>query len=279
MSASWGLDIEQKLRSKAEQIDLNTLNSDIQNLQSQIDSISGGDSDTSLGSLALRVSETESELEFLLGSDGTDEEPSSEGKIAEIEKSITDLGSEVKNTYVTKESITTDSDDTVYIFVKQAVYDSDVEEREKALKAKVETDEVSTPLINTTQVTISDVSITSTGTSLFVDSEEVALVKDVPKIMYLTQAKYDEMKNKGELKSDTYYYTTSDENYITRTEFQSKSDEINDSILDAGGRLNTLTTTVGQLETLIGSLSATVESLKSRLDALETTSDKESDEV
>jgi hypothetical protein len=100
MSASWGVDIENKLGKKANQVSVNVLNDNIIDLQKQIESLSGGDNETSLKGLSERITNAESELDFLLGTEGTDEEPSSEGKISEIETTISDLDNKIVNNYV-----------------------------------------------------------------------------------------------------------------------------------------------------------------------------------
>jgi hypothetical protein len=55
MSASWGVDIENKVSKKANQVDVTSLNTKVKDLQTQIDTISGGEGDTSLSSLDQRL--------------------------------------------------------------------------------------------------------------------------------------------------------------------------------------------------------------------------------
>ena len=269
MSAAWGVDIENKLGKKANQVAVNALNENIKGLQSQIDSLSGGDSETSLSSLAERISNTESDLQFLLGTEGTDEEPSTQGKISEIEDAITELDTKVAEQYVTKESITNENDTTDYIFVKKSEYSQDVSNREEALSKKLTTELVETDLINTSQLTLSELPVTSNGSDLLVDNKEVALKEIVPIIIYLSQQEYDDLEKTGELNPDAYYCTNNEEIYVTKTDFDTKVTQINTSIRAANSAVKDLSTKVASLEAQVATLLETIESLKSRMEVLE----------
>ena len=275
MSASWGVDIENKLSKKANQVTINALNDNINGLQEQINSLSGGDSENSLSALAERLTKTESELDFLLGTEGTDEEPSSEGKISEIESTIETLDTKVTEEYVSKASITTESDDTTYIFVKKSEYNQDMENRDVAMKEGITTNKATAVLVETNQVTITKLPITSNGTDLLVNDKEVALVDDVPKIVYLTQAEYDALESSGELDSDTYYYTTNEEVYVTKTEFNTKTTQLNTYIQAISNTVTELSNTMQQQQTTIETLLLEIESLKGRLEVLEGTSEND----
>ena len=279
MSASWGVDIENKLGKKANQVAVNALNNSIKGLQDQINSLSGGDSENSLSALSERLTKTESELDFLLGTEGTDEEPSSQGKITEIEESISSLDNKVTEQYVSIESITSDNDDTAYIFVKKSEYAKDVEDRDAALKEKLETETIKASTVDTTQINIAELPVTSNGTNLLVDSKEVALVQDVPKITYLTQVEYDALVESGELDPDTYYYTTNEEIYVTKTDFDAKVTQLNTQIKAANTAINMLSTTVQEMQTTIETLLSTIDTLQNRLDALEGTHEEGTEEL
>lgn len=268
MSASWGVDIENKLGKKANQVAVNVLNDNIKDLQEQINLLSGGDSETSLSSLAERLEATESGLNFLLGTEGTDEEPSTEGKISEIETSITNLDTKVTEEYVSKESITNENDTTNYIFVKKSDYAKDVIDRAEALGKEVITESLKADLTETDQITLSELPITSNGTDLLVNSEEVALTKDVPKMVYLSQAEYDAIPPE-EIDPDTYYYTTAEEIYVTKTEFDTKVTQINTSISAANTAILEQKETIQTLQDRIEELLATIETLQERIEVLE----------
>ena len=253
MSASWGVDIENKLGKKANQTSINALSSSINNLQEQINLLSGGDSETSLSSLAERLSETEADLEFLLGTEGTDEEPSTEGKISEIESSISNLDTKVTQDYVSIESITTESDSNNYIFVKKSDYTSDIAAKDAEMAKEISTESVKTTTIDTNSIKVSNITVTSDGSDLLINDEEIALTKDVPKIVYLTQADYDKLTPE-EIDHDAYYYTTGEEIYVTKTEFDAKVTQINTSIENLQKQITALSDTIDKLEVRIVAL-------------------------
>ena len=253
MSASWGVDIENKLGKKANQTSINALSNSINNLQEQINLLSGGDSETSLSSLAERLSETEADLEFLLGTEGTDEEPSTEGKISEIESSISNLDTKVTQDYVSIESITTESDSNNYIFVKKSDYTSDIAAKDAEMAKEISTESVKTTTIDTNSIKVSNITVTSDGSDLLINDEEIALTKDVPKIVYLTQADYDKLTPE-EIDHDAYYYTTGEEIYVTKTEFDAKVTQINTSIETLQKQITALSDTIDKLEVRIVAL-------------------------
>lgn len=258
LAASWGLEIEDKLGKKANQTHINALGNSINDLQEQINLIAGGNSDTSLSNLAGRLSETEASLEFLLGTEGTDEEPSTNGKISDIESSISDLNDTLTSQYVTKESITTENDDTVYIFVKKADYIKDTQDRENALKESISTKNVSTQTLESESMSLGNLDLTSDGNDLFINTKEVAILSDVPKMKYLTQAEYNAL-GPDEIDSDTYYYTTDEEIYITKTEFDDKVAQLNTSISTLQKQITDLLDTITKLEGRISSLESSNE--------------------
>lgn len=258
LAASWGLEIEDKLGKKANQTYITALGNSINDLQEQINLIAGGNSDTSLSNLAGRLSETEASLEFLLGTEGTDEEPSTNGKISDIESSISDLNDTLTSQYVTKESITTENDDTVYIFVKKADYTKDNQDRENALKESISTKSVSTKTLESESMSLGNLDLTSDGNDLFINTKEVAILSDVPKMKYLTQAEYNAL-GPDEIDSDTYYYTTDDEIYITKTEFDDKVAQLNTSISTLQKQITDLLDTITKLEGRISSLESSNE--------------------
>ena len=253
MSASWGVDIENKLGKKANQTSVNVLSNSINNLQEQIDLLSGGDSETSLSSLSERLSETEASLEFLLGTEGTDEEPSTEGKISEIESSISNLDTKVVQNYVSIESITTENDSNNYIFVKKSDYTSDIAAKDAEMAKEISTESVKTTTIDTNSIKVSNIMVTSEGSDLLINDEEIALTKDVPKIVYLTQSDYDKLTPE-EIDHDAYYYTTSEEIYVTKTEFDAKVTQINTSIANLQKQITDLSDTIAKLEVRIVAL-------------------------
>ena len=260
MSAAWGVQIEELVSNKVNKDELNTLYTNVNNLKERVNAISGGDNENSLGSLSERVSETETDLRFLLGTEGTDQEPNSKGKIYEIEESITTLDSKLSDEYVTKESITTDSDDTVYIFVKKSEYEEYMRIRDEAASKAINTESLTTNSVVTEEVFLSNTSITSNGSDLFVNNEEVALLEDVPKFIYLTQTRYDELVGTSEFDPNAYYCTTSEETYVTKTEFNTRISQLDTALTLINNAINALQNRVTQLEAQITTLVSTSSS-------------------
>lgn len=258
MSASWGVDIENKLGKKANQVSVNVLNDNIIDLQKQIELLTGGDNETSLKGLSERITNAESELDFLLGTEETDEEPSSKGKISEIEDSILELDNKIINDYVSKQSITSDNNETNYIFVKKSEYSEDMANRDLSLSKEVTTEILKSNQIETTQITLSGLEITSNDGNLIIDSDEVACIKDVPKIKYLTQEEYDSL-SQDDIDPDTYYYTTNEEIYVIKSDFDN--------------RITQLSNQINTMSSIIIELSNTIEELKNRIDVLENPSE------
>lgn len=257
MSASWGVEIENKVSKKANQVDINAINTKVKNLQSQIDTISGGEGEASLSSIDKRLEVTEGQLEYLLGSDDS-VEPTEKGKIVEIEESIGTINSKIENEYVSKESIMDENNTTDYIFVKKSQYTEDVQTREEAQKTAITTQTLTADQVVSDSVVISSLPITVSGEDLLVNNKEVAVIEDVPKIIYLTQAEYDALDS-SEIDNNAYYYTTDEDTYVTRTAFDDKIAQLN--------------TTIIALQKQVKQLVDTAEALKARIDILENGSD------
>ena len=264
MSASWGVDIENKLGKKANQTDINALDSGIKDLQAQIELIQGGADGDSVSSIAKRLKVTEAELDYLLGTEGTDEEPSSEGKISEIENSISELNTTIVEDYVSIDSITTENSNTNYIFVKKSEYESDKLIHDQALAKNVTTDNV-----NTSNINLSNLTVTSDGTDLLINKKEVALLEEVPVIVYLTQAEYDLLVESGKVDPNAYYYTTNEEIYVTKTEFDTKVTQLNTSINALNGASTNNTSSIANMQSQIQTLLETIATLEARIITLE----------
>ena len=257
MSAAWGVEIETKVAEKADNLQVTKLGTLVSGLQDQIDLIKGGDSSTSVLNLANRVTNTEKDLEYLLGKDkndesdeGSEEGSNEKGKIAEIEESISTLASNVDSTYVSKADITEVDEDnnTDYIFVKKDDYNSDKTNHENAIATEVVTQKLTTNKISLQyddEETPANITLTSDGSDLFINDQEVALVKEVPVIEMTSQTKYESDLAKGNIQEHVYYYITDDiDRYILASEFNSYKTS-QDFII------NTLSTQLGDLSQII----------------------------
>lgn len=253
MSASWGIEIEEKLSSKASNTLVSNLNTEIEKLNQTIQDISGGEGSDSLSSLSTRLTSAEEDLKYLLGTEESAEEPTVKGKISEIEESIDDLDNKIVSEFVTIESITNESPDVDYIFVKKSDYETDKQSHETAISNEVKTKQVVTNGLN-----LSELPVTSNGTDLLINNKEVALLDEVPKIEYLLQSEYDKKLAEGTIDPEVYYYTTDDISYVT-----------NKGLEDVLEKLNVLLQT---LATDIQTLKEDISDIKTRLSALESNS-------
>lgn len=126
--------------------------------------------------------------------------------------------------------------------------------RDSSLSKEITTEILKSNQVETTQITLSGLEITSNDGNLIIDSDEVACIKDVPKIIYLTQEEYDNLEQNNELDSDTYYYTTNEEIYITKTEFDQRIENLNSSIQTAINTISELKDQVLTLTEIVNSL-------------------------
>lgn len=171
--------------------------------------------------------------------------------------------------YVTIKSITNEDSDTEYIFVKKSYFEKYNQDKEAALLEKV----------TTNNIQIKDVLLTTDESSLLVNSEAVALNKDVPVIEMVDSETF---KTKEDLKDDTYYYVYDvEERYITETDLNNYKDSLNQniSVIQQGvlqnkwsiGDLELLTTeTKSNLVSVINELVSRINILTDELNTLKT---------
>ncbi len=171
--------------------------------------------------------------------------------------------------YVTIKSITNEDSDTEYIFVKKSYFEKYNQDKEAALLEKV----------TTNNIQIKDVLLTTDESSLLVNSEAVALNKDVPVIEMVDSETF---KTKEDLKDDTYYYVYDvEERYITETDLNNYKDSLNQNIgvIQQGvlqnkwsiGDLELLTTeTKSDLVSVINELVSRINILTDELNTLKT---------
>lgn len=133
------------------------------------------------------------------------------------QQSLLNLENKVSNEYVTKAMLKgSDTEDEDFIFITQNQYSSDKETQAKEFSTKkLITSEVTIQKIEevqestgeTEQKITSQVTVTTEDNRLCIGEDEIAYVNEIPKIECITQTKYDEMIESGEVKEDTYYYT------------------------------------------------------------------------
>lgn len=195
------------------------------------------------------------------------------------QQSLIDLGTKISDEYVTKEMLKgSDTEDEDFIFITQTQYSSDKEAQAKEFS----TEKLNSLNITTSEVTIqkieekevvqegteetvieqeitSSVTVTTEDNRLCVGEDKIAYVNEIPKIECITQTKYDEMVESGDVQEDTYYYTydetgTPKNTYITleylqtyyvpKTQVQTMIQEAVDKLVQ---RIEVLEETVAEL--------------------------------
>jgi hypothetical protein len=230
MSASWGVDIENKLAQKASAQSVLILNQ-------EIDKLKGGGEGVSLDSLNEEVTglkEIDAVLTQRLDEILTTVEETESGRLVTVEDRVAAVTENLKS-YVTKDELAELSGD--FNFVKPEDYEADKEAFNAALAEKVTTKAIE---LNGSLVEVQE------GT-FQVNSEALAKVSEVPVIEILTQKEYDDLENKDE---DTYYYTYDEDTiYVTQAELTQKLEAMQ-------AQINALVQTVGALEKAIEDLQA-----------------------
>ena len=275
MSAAWGVDIEKKVAKKADQVAVDKLDKNITSIQKEIEALSGGEGVTSLASLSERIDATEQDLAYLLGTEGTETEASTEGKIVEIETSIQTLDKKIEQTYVSIESITDPNNQTNYIFVKKVDYDEDRRLDAESLATSITTQNatinsltsssIDVQTLETDSIILQDSSISlSDNNNLLFNNKQIALSESVPVIEYLTQSDYDNRAKNNELVENVYYYTTNEEFYVTESSFTKKTNDIDTSIRALNSAVTALQSQVATLNQQISDLDKVIKDLSSK---------------
>lgn len=218
MSASWGVDIENKLSKKAS-------SQSVSLLMAEIKSIKGDGTSPSLESLNQSVEELQLEDdklkervdEVLISYEGVEQ-----GRLVDAERNINEVKDSLNN-YVTKEYIQDSEND--FIFVKEDDYNSDKEEFQQQLAEQVSTKEVVTDAVS-----LGGKKLEGSEKRLQYNAVEVANLDDIPEIQILTQEEYDNLPE-SDIKDDVYYYTFDGDNiYVTKNELDRTSARLQQQI-------------------------------------------------
>ena len=230
MSASWGVDIENKLAKKASAQSVTLLSQEIQKLK-------GGEGELSLESLNKEIEslkDLDTVIEQRLDEILNTVDDTEVGRLVTVETQVASVNENLKS-YVTKDELAELSGD--FNFVKPEDYEADKKAFNDALAENLTTKKIT---INGSVVDIQE-------GILQVNSESIAKKSEVPKIEVLPQADYDKLETIDET---TYYYTY-DGNvvYVTQTELNQKLEYMQNQI-------NTLSQTISTLEKTIEDLQA-----------------------
>ena len=185
---------------------------------------------------------------------------------ATIDRVVT-LESKLSEEYVTIEMLKgSDTEDDDFIFIKGSQYEED-----KAAEAI----QFETENLVTSQLTFSEnVSLTASGERLLHNGDEVALVKEMPKVECMTESKYKELVTENKIDEGTFYYTFEEDNnapsgyvqldYIESNYYSSRN--VDDLLTSAKADTSELVSTTKQgLESSIASLDAKSAEMIERL--------------
>ena len=269
MSASWGVDIENKLGKKAS-------SQSVSLLMAEIKAIKGDGNNPSLESLNRSVEKLQLEDdklkqrvdEVLISYEGAEQ-----GRLVNVERSINSIKEDLNN-YVSKEYIQDSEND--FIFVKEDDYNSDKEEFQRQLSEQIKTKEVVTDVIFLNGNTLE-----GNDERLQYNEVAVANVEDIPEIKILSQEEYDNL-DESEIKEDVYYYTFDGDNtYVTKTELERSSARLQQQIntLFQGGTEEDIESTLEMIFVPVdvwnnfqkeyAKLAETVDEIRSRLYGLD----------
>ena len=215
MSASWGVDIENKLGKKAS-------SQTVSLILAELELIKGNGNNPSLESLNNSVQELQAKDETF--KERLDEilikhEDIEQGRLVSAEKEINKVKEDLSN-YVTKDYIQDSSNE--FIFVKDEDYQKDQTELKESLANQVSTKEVIAE-----QILLQNNPIYVKENRLNFNSKVIAEIDDIPVLEVLPQKEYDEKEKKGEIVDSTYYYTyDGDIRLVTNTDLVKESEKL-----------------------------------------------------
>ena len=242
MSASWGIEIENKLGEKASSQSVSLLAEEISNIK-------GGQNGLSLESLSNSIQELQSKdesLKIVIDEILIKGEDSESGRLINAEQEIYKVKENLNN-YVTKDYIQDSSND--FIFLKKDDYSNDQSVFKEQLSNQFTTKE----LISET-LSLNNKLIKVEENRLNYDSKKLAHLDEVPNIQVLSLKEYGDLE---EVSETTYYYTYDDEeSLVTKTDLSKEIKRLQDQI-------NLLATTNSELSTRISILEETLSSIQS----------------
>ena len=244
MSASWGVEMEDKLGKKASQESVSFLISEIEKIKGSGDGTSLESLNTGIQELQTTATTLESKIHNILDSEN------STGRLIDAEARIQTI-EDVLPEYITEDELATLSGG--FDFVKPDVYEQDKQTLLNNLAQSITTESVVTNTIN-----LSGNVITSSDGNVQVNDAPLAKVSDLPVIQVMTQADYDSLDSKDD---GTYYYTyDGDTIYVTKSELDTKVSKLQQDITTLLGRITILE---GQLEQLLNQSPETPEGSES----------------
>lgn len=235
MSASWGVEIEEKLGKKASQ-------DSVTFLLSEVDKIKGSGDGTSLESLNAGIQELQTTSDNLESQilNILDQETET-GRLVDAESRIKVIEDSLPE-YITEEELATLSGG--FDFVKPDVYEADKQTLLNNLAESITTNQVVTNSIQ-----LMDSTITSDEGNVKVNNLQLAKISDLPVIQVMSQEDYNNLPSKD---NDTYYYTYDDDViYVTKQELDSRVANLQQYINTLVEKIQSLENRIQELESLL----------------------------
>ena len=228
MSASWGVDIENKLGKKASAESVSLLSQEIAKIKGDGDGPSIDSLSKSIENLETEDSIIHERINVILDSEGTS------GRIITLESDLTGIKDSLEN-YVTKEDLQ-DSDND-FIFVNKDTYTEDWNTYKTEVSTKLETQLVSATSVQTNSITLGENTLVDSEQGLQYNDQTLALVKDVPNVQIMSKSEYDSL---GESVDETTYYYTydEDESLATKTDLATAVAGVSSTVETLGSTLS-----------------------------------------
>ena len=228
MSASWGVDIENKLGKKASAESVGILSQEIAKIKGSVDGPSIDSLSKSIETLEAEDSVIHERINVILDSDGAS------GRIVTLESDLADVKKSLDD-YVTKEDLQDSEND--FIFVNKDTYTEDWAAYKTEVATKLETQLVSTISIQTDSVTLGENTLVDSEQGLQYNDQTIALAKDVPNVQVMSKSEYESL---GEsVDETTYYYTYDDaESLATKTDLATAVAGVSSTVQTLGSTLS-----------------------------------------
>ena len=253
MSASWGVDMENRLGKKASQQSLNLISEELSKIKGDIEGPSLASLTQDIQALQQEDTKLKGEISEIIHRT----EEGEAGRLVTVETEVANIKNDLPN-YVTKEELSDSEND--FIFVNKDDYESDKTEFQTSLASKITTDVVEANTINTTTINVSNKPIVSSDNGLSYDGKQLAHTDDLPNLQVLPQTEYDQLESVDE---NTYYYTYDNEEFlVTKTELNSTLAPLRSQLNNLGSQLDQ-TVTLETYNTLVARVAALEEFIKS----------------
>ena len=228
MSASWGVDIENKLGKKASAESVNILSQEIAKIKGDGDGPSIDSLSKSIESLETEDSVIHERINAILDSEGTS------GRIVTLESDLAGVKKSLDD-YVTKEDLQDSEND--FIFVNKDTYTEDWNAYKAEVASKVSTQLLESDSVTTQSITLGDKVLQDSESGLQYNGKTLATSDEVPELYVMSQKEYEAL---GEsLDEETYYYTyDTEESLVLKSELTSAIAGVNQTIETLGTKLS-----------------------------------------